>query len=219
MTDPQRGLLVDSVTFRRGGTAILQSVSLQISPGEIVALTGRSGSGKSTLLQVIAGLLAPDTGRVMWDGNDLTAVPPHQRGIGMVFQDRLLFPHLNVAGNIEYGIRHGLKRLPATERAERVEALLNLAGLPGFQRRTVQSLSGGEAQRVALLRALATRPRLLLLDEPLGALDETTRIQLTGDLRQLLQAESMTALHVTHDSDEAAQIADRVVSMNELSPN
>jgi thiamine transport system ATP-binding protein len=219
MTDLLRGLLVDSVTFRRGNTAILQSVSLQIAPGEIVALTGRSGSGKSTLLQVIVGLLTPDTGRVMWDGNDLTAVAPHQRGIGMVFQDRLLFPHLNVAGNVEYGMRHGVKRFPSAERAERVEALLNLAGLQGFQRRTVQSLSGGEAQRVALLRALATRPRLLLLDEPLGALDESTRIQLTGDLRRLLQAESMTALHVTHDANEAAQIADRVVSIHELSPS
>jgi thiamine transport system ATP-binding protein len=199
------------------GHAILNNVSLQVPTGSVVALTGRSGSGKSTLLRVIAGLMTPTSGSVHWDGVDITTMPTYQRRIGLVFQDRLLFPHLDVGKNIAFGLRyanHHAQQDP--NQAQRVSELLSLVGLSGFEKRKVHTLSGGEAQRVALARALAPRPRMLLLDEPLGALDLETRRSLTLLLRGLLQAESTTALHVTHDPEEAAQVADRIVTMDSL---
>jgi thiamine transport system ATP-binding protein len=190
---------------------ILNDVSLTVDKHEIVALTGRSGSGKSTLLRIIAGIIQPSAGSVMWDDVDLTHRKTHERQVGMVFQDRVLFPHLDVARNIAFGLKY-----TNIDPAARVAELLELVGLAGFQKRKVQTLSGGEAQRIALVRALAPRPRVLLLDEPLGALDLETRRELTADLRGLLQVERCTAIHVTHDPEEAHQIADRVVALSDL---
>jgi thiamine transport system ATP-binding protein len=204
-------LVVRDVSVVIGTTTILHPISLTIATGEVVALTGRSGSGKSTLLKVIAGLVAPTSGSVEIDGSDVTAMATHQRGVGLVFQDRVLFPHLNVAQNVEFGLLQVRPRPSRHDRLDRVDSLLRLVGLPGFAGRSVTNLSGGEAQRVALARALAPRPKVLLLDEPLGALDLETRSRLTTDLATLLRAEGTTALHVTHDPTEAARIADRVM--------
>jgi thiamine transport system ATP-binding protein len=202
-------LVVDNVSVKFDARRVLDGFSLTIPTGTVVALTGRSGSGKSTLLKVIAGLIQPDTGTVCWDEIDLTHIPTHLRQVGMVFQDRVLFPHLDVGGNIAFGLRG----TPKAEARQRVDQLLELIGLGGFGTRRVETLSGGEAQRVALARALAPRPRVLLLDEPLGALDLETRRQLTKDLAVLLRHEGTTALHVTHDPEEATQIADVVVRL------
>jgi thiamine transport system ATP-binding protein len=202
-------LTVDEVTVRFDGKTVLDHVSLDVATGEIVALLGPSGSGKSTLLRVIAGLHIPDGGRVCWDGEDLAGVPPHRRGIGLVFQDLQLFPHKDVAGNVAFGMRMRGTARAVIER--RVAELLALVGLPGFERRRVTTLSGGEAQRVALARALAPEPRVLLLDEPLAALDRDLHDRLAVDVRQLLQRVGITAVHVTHDKSEARTIGDRLV--------
>jgi thiamine transport system ATP-binding protein len=204
-------LHLNNVSVNIAGQVILDDVSLSVATHEIIALTGRSGSGKSTLLRVIAGIVRPTSGTVMWDEFDLTMRKTHERKVGMVFQDRVLFPHLDVARNIAFGLKY-----TDIEPTQRVSELLALVGLSGFEKRNVQTLSGGEAQRVALVRALAPRPRVLLLDEPLGALDLETRRELTVDLRGLLQAEQCTAIHVTHDLDEAQQVADRVVALSDL---
>jgi thiamine transport system ATP-binding protein len=202
-------LTVDEVTVRFDGKTVLDHVSLDVATGEIVALLGPSGSGKSTLLRVIAGLHVPDGGRVCWDGEDLAGVPPHRRGIGLVFQDLQLFPHKDVAGNVAFGMRMRGTARAVIER--RVAELLALVGLPGFERRRVTTLSGGEAQRVALARALAPEPRVLLLDEPLAALDRDLHDRLAVDVRHLLQRVGITAVHVTHDESEARTIGDRLV--------
>jgi ABC-type Fe3+/spermidine/putrescine transport system ATPase subunit len=173
---------------------------------EIVALLGPSGSGKSTLLRCIAGVQQPDTGRITWNGDDLLAVPAHQRGIGLVFQDPLLFPHLTVGRNISFGTRD----------SSRVAELLSLIRMSGYADRRPETLSGGEAQRVALARALAPQPRMLLLDEPFGALDTDLRRSLTTEVRELLKSTHTPAIHVTHDEDEAFAIADRVVHLADL---
>ena len=191
-----------------GTTVALDGISLQVGDGEVVAVLGPSGSGKTTLLRVVAGLQAPDAGTVSWDGADVTGVAPHRRGFGMVFQDFALFPHLDVAANVAFGLRmQGLER---RERAERVAEALAGVDLSGFERRAVSTLSGGQAQRVALARALAPRPRMLLFDEPLGSLDRVLRDRLVDDLRRLLAGPGITSLYVTHDQSEAFAVADRV---------
>jgi thiamine transport system ATP-binding protein len=202
-------LAVDDVTVRFGDRTVLDDVSLTVDTGEIVALLGPSGCGKSTLLRVIAGLQIPDGGAVSWDGTDLAGVPPHRRGVGLVFQDLQLFPHKDVGGNVAFGLRmQGVRRDVS---ADRVAQLLELVGLPGFERRRVATLSGGEAQRVALARALAPEPKVLLLDEPLGALDRDLHDRLALDVRALLRQVGITAIHVTHDEAEARVIGDRLV--------
>ncbi len=207
------GLACRDITVRFGQQTVLNGVSLHVEPGQIVGLVGPSGSGKSTLLRVIAGLVVPDAGRVEWDGVDVAAVPTHARRFGYVFQDQQLFGHLDVAGNVGFGLK--MSRRPNTEIAVRVSELLDLVDLRGFGRRSVIDLSGGEAQRVALARALAPRPRLLLLDEPLSALDHDLRKQLGSELRRVLNEQGIPAIHVTHDHAEATQICDVVIALHQ----
>ncbi len=207
-------LLVDGVVVRFGAVTVLDGVDLAVESGEVVALLGASGSGKSTLLRVVAGLLAPDAGRILIDGDDVARVPTHRRGVGMVFQDEQLFPHLDVRSNIGFGLR--MARRPATEIASRTAAMLDLVGLTPLADRAVTDLSGGEAKRVALARALAPAPRVLLLDEPLTGLDADLHDRLAADLRGLLRTSGTTAVHVTHDRREAEVVADRIVTMDSL---
>ncbi|GGU61108.1 ABC transporter ATP-binding protein [Lentzea flava] len=205
-------LELDSITVRYGQTAAVSDVSLSVADGEVVALLGPSGCGKSTLLRAVAGLEKPSSGAVRWDSADLAGVPVHRREFGLVFQDGQLFPHRSVAGNVAFGLR--MRGVDREERDKRVLSLLELVGLEGYADRRVTQLSGGEQQRVALARALAPSPRLLLLDEPLSALDRALREQLAVDLARLLREAATTALVVTHDHDEAFTLADRVAIMS-----
>jgi thiamine transport system ATP-binding protein len=202
-------LLVENSTVRFGGVTALDDVTLDVGDGEVVAVLGPSGSGKTTLLRAIAGLQRLDTGRILLDGRDLSAVPPHRRGIGLVFQDHALFHHRDVAGNVAFGLR--MQRTPRREIDARVRQMLDLVGLAGFEHRSVATLSGGEQQRVALARALAPGPRILLLDEPLGSLDRRLRDRLLDDLARLFAELRVTAVYVTHDQAEAFALGDRVV--------
>jgi len=204
-------LTVTDVAVRFGARPILDGMSLELATGEVVALVGPSGVGKSTLLRVIAGLLRPDAGSVVLAGRDITTLPTHQRNIGLMFQDEQLFPHLSVARNVGFGLR--MQRQPRATIADRVVELLQLVGLEGFGDRAIGRLSGGEAKRVALARALAPRPAVLLLDEPLTGLDRELHDRLVVDLAALLRATGTSALLVTHDAEEATAIADRTVRM------
>ncbi len=204
-------LEMDGVTVSYAGVPAVQDVSLQLPDGEVLALLGPSGCGKSTLLRAVAGLEPVAAGTIRWDGADLSGVPVHRRGFGLMFQDGVLFPHRDVAGNISYGLRRA--GLPRREIDVRVGELLELVGLPGYGPRRVGTLSGGEAQRVALARALAPRPRLLLLDEPLAALDKSLRERLLADLRSVLTGTATTAVFVTHDQAEAFAVADVLAVM------
>ncbi|HEU5472083.1 MAG TPA: ABC transporter ATP-binding protein [Actinophytocola sp.] len=205
------GLAVRDLTVRYGQLTAVSGVHLEVADGEVVALLGPSGCGKSTLLRAVAGLERPAAGAVCWDGADLAPVAVHRRGFGLVFQDGQLFPHRDVAGNVEFGLR--MAGVDRAGRRARVAELLDLLGLAGYQDRRITELSGGEQQRVALARALAPRPRLLLLDEPLSALDRALREQLALDLARVLRVSGSTALVVTHDHDEAFTLADRVALM------
>jgi len=202
-------LEVRDITLRFGERTVLDRVNVHVDDGEVVALMGPSGSGKSTLLRVIAGLLEPDSGTVLIDGASVDAVPPHRRRVGLVFQDEQLFPHLDVAGNIGFGLR--MQGWTRARTAARVAELLQLVGLAGFAERRVQHLSGGEAKRVALARALAPQPAVLLLDEPLTGLDHELHQRLVADLAAVLRTAGTTALLVTHDRAEAAALAARTV--------
>ena len=184
----------------------VDDVDLTLPRGRILALLGPSGCGKSSLLRAVAGLEEIAAGTIAWDGADVVRVPVHRRGFGLMFQDGQLFPFRDVAGNVAYG----LAGLPRRERRARVERVLDVVGLRGYGPREVTTLSGGQAQRVALARSLAPRPRLLLLDEPLSALDRALRERLAVDLRRILTDQGTTALYVTHDRDEAEEVADRV---------
>ena len=206
-----QGLGVAGVSVSLGGRRVLDDVSLHVAPDEAVALLGPSGVGKSTLLRVVAGLVTPDAGVVTWDGSDIGDVPAHRRRIGLVFQDAVLFPHRDVAGNVGYGL--DVAGVPEAERRNEVDRLLELVDLAGLGERPVDTLSGGQAQRVALARALAARPRLLLLDEPFGALDRDLRDRLGVEVRDLLRSLGVPAVHVTHDAGEAALVADRVLAL------
>ena len=195
------------------GAPILRDISLSVATGEIVCLLGPSGSGKTTLLRIVAGLETADSGTLAFDGRDLRAVPVHTRGFGLMFQELALFPHRDVFENVAFGLR--MLRLPRPEIEARVRESLALVGLGAFTRRDVNLLSGGEQQRVALARSLAPRPRLLMFDEPLGALDRLLREQLIADVRAILKHIGMTALYVTHDQDEATAVADRIAILHE----
>lgn len=194
------------------GKPLLNDISFRLDLGETICLLGASGSGKSTLLRIIAGLEEADAGFVSFNGQDLTSTPPHLRDFGLVFQDYALFPHLNVADNVAFGLK--MRRLPPDEIMERVTNSLEMVNLNGFEKRQVTDLSGGEQQRVALARALATQPRLLMFDEPLGALDRTLREDLLNELRSILHLTNIPAIYVTHDQEEAFTIADRVLILH-----
>ncbi|MGI9601753.1 MAG: ABC transporter ATP-binding protein [Acidimicrobiales bacterium] len=207
------GLQLEDLGVSIDDTPILRDIGLHVRPGQIVVLLGPSGCGKSTLLRAIAGLQPIDHGRILWDGVDLAATAVHQRGFGLMFQQDALFPHRSVGGNVAFGLE--MQGSGADDVAARSRELLAQVGLPGFEPRSVASLSGGEAQRVALARALAPRPRLLLLDEPLASLDRLLREQLVSDLALLRSELSLTAVHVTHDRDEAFALADHIGIMRQ----
>lgn len=192
-------------------TRALDGVDLAVGDGEMVVLLGPSGCGKTTLLRAAAGLQPLDAGHIELDGRDLTGQRPDQRGIGLMFQDEVLFPHFDVEGNVAFGLR--MARVPFAERRRRVAEVLELVGLAGFEGRDVATLSGGEAQRVSLARALAPEPRVLLLDEPFGSLDRLLRERLIDELRPVLDQVGVTAVHVTHDHHEAFALADRIAVM------
>jgi ABC-type Fe3+/spermidine/putrescine transport system ATPase subunit len=191
---------------------LLNGVSFSVSPGETVCLLGASGSGKSTLLRIIAGLERPESGQILWDGQDLASTPPHLRDFGVVFQDYALFPHLTVEENVAFGLK--MRNLPEKEVRSRTVESLDMVDLAGFEHRGVTDLSGGEQQRVALARALAPRPRLLMFDEPLGALDRTLKDQVLGELRSILHLTRVPAIYVTHDQEEAFTLADRILLLH-----
>ncbi|MDR1798950.1 MAG: ABC transporter ATP-binding protein [Bifidobacteriaceae bacterium] len=211
MTRPLRGLTVTDVVVRYGATVAVDGVSLAVAPGEIAALLGPSGCGKSTLLRAVAGLEPLAEGTVAWDGQDLGGVPVHKRRFGLMFQDGQLFAHMSVARNVGFGL--AMAGLRGEARQAKVTALLELVGLEGFGGRDVTTLSGGQAQRVALARALAPEPRLLLLDEPLSALDADLREALRGQVREILHQAGTAALWVTHDAAEATAVADRTLRL------
>lgn len=206
-------LVLDDVSVSYGQTAAVAHVDLVVERGDIVALLGPSGCGKSTLLRAIAGLEPLAGGSISWGGNDLAVVPVHRRGFGLMFQEHALFPHRTVAQNVAFGLKMaGTDR--QTQRA-RVAEMLDLVGMAEFEDRPIGTLSGGQAQRVALARALAPSPQLLLLDEPLASLDRGLRERLVREIRGIIRELDLTAIHVTHDHDEAVSVADKLALMDD----
>jgi sulfate transport system ATP-binding protein len=205
-------ILVSRATRRFGDFTALDDVSVEIPSGSLTALLGPSGSGKSTLLRVIAGLERPDAGTVEIDGRDATSLPPQRRGVGFVFQHYAAFKHMTVRENVAFGLK--VARRPRPEIRARVDELLELVQLPGLADRYPAQLSGGQRQRMALARSLAVQPRVLLLDEPFGALDARVRKELRAWLRHLHDEVHVTTVFVTHDQEEAMEVADRIVVMN-----
>lgn len=203
----------EGVSKRYGDVPAVNALSLDILPNEFFALLGPSGCGKTTLLRLLAGFEQPTEGRILLDGEDISAVPPHRRPVNMMFQSYALFPHLTVEGNIAFGLRQ--EDVGRRERAERVAEMLSLTRLQGFEKRRVGQLSGGQRQRVALARSLIKRPRMLLLDEPLAALDKKLRGETQFELMQLQRKLGTSFVIVTHDQEEAMIVADRIALMNE----
>ncbi|MGH9365746.1 MAG: ABC transporter ATP-binding protein [Thermoanaerobaculia bacterium] len=205
-------LKLDGLEKRLGGVAVTRGLSLTVGQSEFVALLGPSGSGKTTVLRLVAGFEAPDAGRVLVEGEDVTTVPPERRRFGMVFQHYALFPHITVGQNVSFGLE--AQRTPKAEIARRVEETLAAVDLAGFGERRVTQLSGGQQQRVALARALAPQPRVLLLDEPLSNLDPTLRERTRRELKRIIRRIGITTLFVTHEQDEAFELGDRVAVLN-----
>jgi len=187
---------------------VLSNFDLEVGGDEIVALLGASGSGKSTLLRIICGLEKSDSGKILFNGVDLEGLPPEKRGIGMVFQNLALFPHLNVFDNIKFG-------LPTNNSIGEISEMLELVGLKNFDSRKIQTLSGGESQRVALARSLIAKPKMILLDEPLSSLDSSVKESLSLEVRKLIKSLSIPAIYVTHDPRIAELMADRIVYIDE----
>jgi spermidine/putrescine ABC transporter ATP-binding subunit len=205
-------LTLDNVSKRFGQHVAVHPTTLKVAPGHLMSLLGPSGCGKTTSLRMVAGFEAPDTGAVLIDGQDLSSLPPNRRKLGMVFQNYSLFPHLNVSENIAFGLK--MAKRGAAEIGERVRTMLDLVQLRGYDERYPHQISGGQQQRVALARALITNPRVLLLDEPLGALDKNLRENMQFELRSLQRRLSITTLLVTHDQEEALTMSDQVAVMN-----
>lgn len=209
----QTSLQVADIRKSYEGKPLLKGISFSLSESEIVCLLGPSGSGKSTLLRIIAGLEQPESGQILWNGVDLKDTPPHQRHFGFMFQDYALFPHRTVAQNVAFGLR--MQAAPAAEIDRRVSELLGKVNLAGFANRKVTDLSGGEQQRVALARTLAPKPHLLLLDEPMGALDYSLSEHLLIELRRVLRESGAPSIYVTHDQKEAFSIAERLIIIHD----
>ena len=194
------------------GVPAVDGVSFSADPGELLCLLGPSGCGKTTLLRMLAGLEEPDAGTISFDDRPIDNLAPQQRGFGLMFQDLALFPHMDVFGNVAFGLR--MQKLPMAQVRARVQELLDLVEMGGYAHRKVHELSGGERQRVALARSLAPAPRLLMLDEPLGSLDRALRDSLQSQVRRILKEVGVTSIYVTHDRDEAFTMADRLFFMN-----
>lgn len=207
-----RPLVLRSIAKNYAGITAVRDVSLDVAAGEFVTLLGPSGSGKTTLLMMVAGFVQLDAGQILVGDQDLSLLPAHKRGLGVVFQSYLLFPHMNVEQNVAFPL--SLRGLPKNETKLRVEEILTLVGLSGFERRLPRQLSGGQQQRVALARALVYRPSVMLMDEPLGALDKKLREQMQAEIKAIQRKLGITVLYVTHDQDEALFMSDRVVIMN-----
>ena len=213
MSGQGRGLRLAGVAKSYGSVTALRQTDLTVEAGEFLTLLGPSGSGKTTLLNLVAGYVSPDEGQIFVDERDVTSVPARGRNIGMVFQNYALFPHFDVAGNIAYGLK--VRGVSKAEIAERVSAVLALVQLDGYGGRAIQQLSGGQQQRVALARALVIEPDILLMDEPLGALDRQLRKIVQLELRRLHEAHRRTTIYVTHDQEEALILSDRVAVMHD----
>ncbi len=205
-------LLLKNIRKQYEGRWLLDDIDLKVTKGEILGLLGESGSGKSTLLRIIAGLEGAEAGQILWNGQDITQLEPHKRGFGLMFQDYALFPHRTVAQNIAFGLR--MQGLGKSEIDKLVKKSLETIRMSAFSHRPVTELSGGEQQRVALARALAPDPKLLMLDEPLGALDHALRVELMHELRSVLATSGKPAIYVTHDREEAFAIADRMAVLH-----
>ena len=204
-------LSLENIEKNFDGENVLKNISLDIGRGEFVTLLGSSGCGKTTTIRIIAGLLTPDSGKVVLNGKDITMLAPEKRDVNTVFQNYALFPHMNVEKNIGYGLK--LKKMPANEIKAEVEKALSLVQLEGFEKRNPSQLSGGQKQRVAIARAIVNKPSVLLLDEPLGALDLMLRRQMQTELKKLQKALGITFIYITHDQEEALNMSSRIVVM------
>lgn len=204
-------LSLENIEKSFDGEKVLKNISLDIGRGEFITLLGSSGCGKTTTIRIVAGLLTPDGGKVVLNGKDITMLAPEKRDVNTVFQNYALFPHMNVEKNIGYGLK--LKKLPANEIKAEVEKALSLVQLEGFEKRNPSQLSGGQKQRVAIARAIVNKPSVLLLDEPLGALDLMLRRQMQSELKKLQKALGITFIYITHDQEEALNMSSRIVVM------
>ena len=209
---PGHGLDIEGVTHRFGEVTVLNQIHLQVEPGEFVALLGPSGCGKTTLLRLVAGFLTPTVGHIRIDGQRVEHIPTHKRNVGIVFQNYALFPHMTVFDNIAYGLR--AQKAPASKVRSRVQEMLELVQLAQMSSRYPSELSGGQQQRIALARALAVEPQILLLDEPFSALDKNLRLDMQIEVKRLLTEQGITTLFVTHDQEEALSMADRIAVMS-----
>ena len=205
-------LKLEHISKSFDGVEVLKDISLDVKKGEFITFLGPSGCGKTTTLKIISGLLDPDEGQVVLHGQDVTTLPPEKRNVNTVFQSYALFPHMTVEANVGYGLK--LKKVPKAEIAKRVKEMLELVQLSGYEKRSPEDLSGGQQQRVAIARALANGPEVLLLDEPLGALDLQLRRQMQLELKRLQKKLGITFIYITHDQEEAINMSDRIVVMD-----